>query len=586
MPLRTLTLGRRPFLAAGLGAPAILRARQRPPNVILLITDDQGYGDLACHGNPWLRTPNLGRLHAESVRFTDFHTDPLCAPTRAALLTGQYALGNGVTAATGGWSLLRPGVATMADMFRAAGYRTGIFGKWHLGENYPLRPSERGFDESIVCRGGGIAQSPDYWGNNYFDDTFYEQNKPRKFKGYCTDVFFEQALSFVERNRNRPFFLYLPTNAPHDPFIVDERYSAPYRKMGVPERTAAFYGMIENIDENLGKLLSRLNRLGLAEDTVFLFMTDNGTSAGVPRKGTDPASWPGFPAGMRANKGAVYEGGHRVPLFIRYPGGGWRHGVDRNELTCHLDLLPTLAQICSLEIPKGHRLDGHSLTPLMTGKGDFPRDRTHFIEHHQIREGQKFQMENPRPWRHAVALRGRWRLVFGRELYDLRTDPEQRNDIAAKHPELAADLRRQYDAWWSRMQAGFSSWVRIHAGNPAENPLHLTCFDWHGEYIPSSQEMVKANLIANGVWALDVERAGTYEVTLRQRPDYVAHVIEAEAARMWVNNREHRGEVKPGTTGVVIRAAFPAGRVDLKTELVSGGVSRGAYYADVLLPGH
>lgn len=562
-------------------APALIAQQRRKPNVILLMTDDQGYGDLGCHGNPWVRTPNLDRLYGQSVRFSNYHTDPLCAPTRSALLTGQYALGNGVTAATGGYSLLRPGVKTAADMFRAAGYRTGIFGKWHLGENYPLRPSDRGFEESVVCRGGGIAQAPDYWGNDYFDDTFYVQNQPKKFQGYCTDVFFAEASRFVTENRERPFFLYLPTNAPHDPYQVDEKYSAAYRKLGVPEAPSRFYGMIENLDENTGRLLKLLDRLGLREDTIFIFSTDNGSSAGTARPGQSTPTWAGYSAGMRAQKASVYEGGHRTPLFIRYPRAGWKVNRSQQELVCHLDVLPTLAGLCGVPTGTDHRLDGQSLEPLLSQRGSFSQVRTHFVEHHQTRKDLRYEMEHPEPWKNAVAMRGPWRLVYGRELYDVSRDPRQEADIAAKHPEVVADLRKKYEAWWRRMEVGFRQWNRVTVGNAAEEVCGLTCFDWHGEYVPSSQKMVSDNLVANGVWATTVERAGLFEVMLRQRPEYVSHTVQAETANLWVNGRQYTQAVGGGLSGVPFRVELPRGAVDLKTELVQSGIGRGAYYTDV-----
>lgn len=563
-------------------ATAFSQSRGKPPNVVILITDDQGYGDLGCHGNPWIQTPELDKLHAESVRFTNFHSDPLCAPTRAGLLTGQYALRNGVTAATGGWSLLRPGVSTAADLFRRAGYRTGVFGKWHLGENYPLRPSDRGFDESIVCRGGGVAQSPDYFGNDYFDDHYYVSNEPKPFRGYCTDVFFSHAMHFVRQNRERPFFLYLPTNAPHDPFLVDKRYSQPYKDRGVPSPTAEFFGMIQNIDENTGRLLKLLNELRLAENTIFIYMTDNGSSAGGKRQ-DHPPNWNGFTAAMRAQKGSPYEGGHRVPLFIRWPKSGWKTGRDVSSLTCHLDVLPTLAELCNLQVPADHRFDGSTLAPLLRGTAGFSGERTHFIEHHQTRKDGKYQMENPEPWRNAVALTERWRLVNGRELYDMRLDPGQKKDVSAENTDVVKVLRQRYDQWWKDVSPGFTRWNRVRIGSTSEPVTGLTCFDWHGDFVPSNQVMVRSGLVANGPWALDAEREGLYRIVLRQRPEYVNFAVEADKARLWLNNREYDAPVEKGKSGVAFEVSVSRGHVDLRTELESGGVRRGAYYVDVSL---
>jgi hypothetical protein len=387
-------------------------------------------------------------------------------------------------------------------------------------------------------------------------------------------------MNFVRQNRDRPFFLYLPTNAPHDPFWVDERYSQPYKKRGVPSPTAEFFGMIQNIDENTGKLLALLDELGIARDTIFVFLTDNGSSAGGKRR-DHPPGWDGYTAGMRAQKGSPYEGGHRVPLFIRWPGGGWEGGRDTAELACHLDVLPTLAELCRLEVPSSHRFDGASLVPLLRGTSGYASGRTHFIEHHQTRLDGKFQMESPEPWRNAVALTSRWRLVNGRELYDIQADPGQTGNIAGQHPDVVKSLRQQYDRWWKDVSPGFESWVRIPICNDAERVTRLTCFDWHGDMVPSSQEMVRDGLVANGPWALRAERNGTYTVTLRQRPHYVEHTMDAELARVSVNGREQSAPVAKGSSSVSFDVPLEAGEVDLRTELQSGSVRRGAYYVDI-----
>jgi len=570
-------LTRRTFLSAQ--TPCLLGAGPgRRPNVILLLTDDQGYGDLGCHGNPWVRTPNLDRLHSQSVRFTNAHVDPLCAPTRAGILTGQYAFRNNVTAATGGWSLLRPGVPTLADVFRRNGYRTGIFGKWHLGDNYPMRPPERGFEESVVCRCGGVTQSADYWGNKYFDDYYYRNNEPQRYDGYCTDVFFREAASFIERSGDHPFFLYLPTNAPHAPYLVAERYSDPYKKRGVPSPTAEFYGMIENLDENTGRLLSFLDQRGLAANTIFIYMTDNGSAAGGHLAG-QPAEWKGFSAGMRAAKGSSYEGGHRTPLFFRWPAAGWKTGRDVSDMVCHLDMFPTLVDLCGLKAPAAHKPDGRSLSGLLRGGRGLP-ERTHFIQHNQIVSAGKYQMEDPQPWRNAVALSGRWRLVNGDQLFDMSQDPGQQNNAAARYPEIVKSLRERYGRWWKEM-SGHRGWNRIEIGNPAENLCGLTCFDWHGDRVPSSQQMVRDGLVANGVWALHARGGGRYEITLRQRPAYVKHVVEVQSAKLKVNGREWAVNAPPPGPGVVFTVDLPAGDLDLWTELASGGEARGAFYVDV-----
>ena len=282
-------------LFASLSATAPTAASNRQPNVVLIMTDDQGYGDIGAHGNTMIRTPNLDHLHSQSIRFTNFHVDPTCSPTRSALMTGRYSTRTGVWHTIMGRSLMFSDEVTMAQVFESAGYRTGIFGKWHLGDNHPMRPQDRGFQESVVIGGGGITQTPDFWGNDYFDDTYSHNGVPEKYSGYCTDVFFENALRFIEKNRTTPFFAYVPTNVPHGPFNIADTYSRPYRDKGVPADMTNFYGMIENADENIGRLLAKLKEWGLDENTLVIFMTDNGTAAGVARpnaKQMDPERSP------------------------------------------------------------------------------------------------------------------------------------------------------------------------------------------------------------------------------------------------------------------------------------------------------
>jgi arylsulfatase A-like enzyme len=328
--------------------------RKRHPNVVLVMTDDQGYGDLACHGNPIIKTPNLDELHDQSTRLTNFHVGPTCSPTRASLMTGHYCNRTGVWHTVMGRSLLRKDEVTMADVFRAGGYKTGIFGKWHLGDNYPFRPQDRGFDEGLIHKGGGIGNTQDYWGNDYFDDTYFRNGKPEKFEGYCTDVWFAEAMKFIEANKDRPFFCYLPTNAPHGPFLVPEKYAEPYMGKGVKFR---FYGMISNIDENVGRLMSKLKELGIEDNTILIFMTDNGSSGGHLV----------YNAGMRGSKGSEYDGGHRVPFFMRWPGGGIKAGINIDQITAHIDILPTMIEFCGLQAPEDVKFDGTSLMPLLTG---------------------------------------------------------------------------------------------------------------------------------------------------------------------------------------------------------------------------
>jgi len=529
----------------------------RRPNVVLVMTDDQGYGDLACHGNPHIKTPNLDWLHAHSTRLTNFHVDPTCSPTRSALVTGRYSTRTGVWHTIMGRSLLRADEATVADAFAAGGYRTAVFGKWHLGDNYPFRVQDRGFQESIVCGGGGVGQTPDFWGNDYFDDTYWHNGVPKPYKGYCTDVFFDGAIRFIEANKDRPFFVYIPTNAPHGPYNVAEKYSKPYADADVPANRARFYGMITNIDENVGRLQGRLKELGLEENTILIFMTDNGTSAG-------------HRAGMRGQKGSEYEGGHRVPFFIRWPAGLQERG-DVGQLTAHIDILPTLTDLCGLPSPKGVAFDGKSIAPLLKGRGDWP-ERTLFVHSQRI--------EHPQKWRKSSVMTERWRLVNGKELYDIKADPAQKTNVAADHPDVVARLRKAYEAWWDDHSGRFGEYCRIVLGSDKENPSRLTGHDWHTNNVPWAQGHIRSHkMFANGPWAVEVSRGGRYEFTLHRAHPEAKFPLAADEAKLKIGDVEVVQPADSNATSVTLTADLKPGKAMLQTWLTdkTTGKSRGAY---------
>ncbi|MEM6507734.1 MAG: arylsulfatase, partial [Planctomycetota bacterium] len=436
------------------------------PNVILIITDDQGYGDVGAHGNTILKTPNLDVLHSQSIRLTDYHTDPTCSPTRAALMTGRYSTRVGVWHTINGRSMLPSEELTLAEVFKANGYKTGMFGKWHLGDNAPMRPMDQGFEHVVWHKGGGVGQGPDYFGNDYFDDTYEVNGVKTEFEGYCTDIWFSETMKFIDKakEKNKPFFAYLSTNAPHGPFIVADKYSDPYEKLGVPTTNAKFYGMIANIDENLGKLRHFLDERGLTENTLLIYTTDNGTARGVFQN-KQKKSIKGFNAGMRAQKGSMYDGGHRVPFFMHWPKGGMTGGKDIDALVAHIDVLPTIGDMLQLEFPGVVKpLDGLSLKRLIEGDKDALPDRTIFT-------ATQRQFVPPK-WERSVAMRGKWRLVDGKALYNIKLDPGQQNDMAGEHAGLVQLMRRDYEAWWEEMRPSFEKIARYDLGG-AENPTTL-----------------------------------------------------------------------------------------------------------------
>jgi arylsulfatase A-like enzyme len=574
---------------------------ERPPNVIVLITDDQGYGDLSSNGNPYLKTPNMDQVYHNGTILRDFHVDPTCAPSRAALLTGRYSARTGVWMTYMGRHHLDREEVTMADVFSANGYRTGIFGKWHLGDNYPFRPQDRGFKESLVHGGGVIGETPDYWGNDYYDDTYLRNGEPEIAEGYCTDVWFEEAKNFIDDNGEEPFFLYLATNAPHGPLNVPRKYVEPYlNNPDIPERMAWFYGMIASIDENVGAFSSYLEKKELLENTVFIFMTDNGT-----RDGYRPAQNKGYNAGMRDVKGSPYEGGHRVVFSISYPAGGIGGDREIDELTAHIDVLPTLVDLLDLDLPKAIDFDGVSLKPLLQHehRAGWP-SRTLGV-HNQITFGEKLDNDLPIKYKKYAMMKDRWRLVNG-ELYDLEMDPGQKTNLAERFPEVADSLKEAYEIWWDDIGENFNQYNATVVGSEAQKETVLSAQFWHGDHVPYSQEHVRSGMKANGFWDLDVAEAGEYEISLRRYPresgkgihDLVDPLADDPSrffpddkyyqspskrlaiadARLRVGAFDQTISVSPTDQEVTFSVTLPAGETFLQTWFTASQDTIGAYY--------
>lgn len=522
---------------AALGSLAARAARgqtpPKPPNVLLIITDDQGYGDLGCHGNPVLKTPNLDRLHAESVRFTRFNVCPVCSPTRACLMTGRYNYRTGVVDTYAGRSMMDPGETTLAEMFGAAGHRTGIFGKWHLGDNHPLRPMDRGFQESLVHFGGGIAQpsDPEFYEreNTYFDPVLQRNGTAEKRAGYCTDIFTDAALEFILAPRKTSFFAYVSYNAPHTPLQVPESDAAPYLTAGLAEKTAKAYGMIANTDRNIGRLLDALDTAGLARDTLVIFMTDNGAQ--------DLGTGDRFNAGLRDWKGSVYDGGIRVPFFVRWP-AAFAGGRDVDRIGAHIDITPTLLDACGAVPATPPLFDGVSLMPLLRDvPADAWADRTLFFQWHRG--------DAPEAFRNAAVRTQRWKMVDGKELYDMDADPGETRDVAAAHPDTVNALRGAYEKWFADVGAtrGYAP-VRIHLGSDRQNPVILSRQDWRG------QENWMAD--APGFWEVHVVRPGEYTAEITFPP-----AKNAGTARIRFGGAEGSSAVEAGAKKVRITGIHP-----------------------------
>ncbi len=433
------------------------------PNVLVVITDDQGYGDFSIHGNPHLSTPHIDRLGRGSVRFDRFYVNSFCAPTRAALLTGRWPLRTGVHGVTHNREALRPSEVTIAEALRGAGYRTACIGKWHNGEQFPHTPPGQGFEEFFGFHNG-------HW-NDYFDAELMRGTKFEKTRGYITDALTDEALKFIEANRTRPFFCYLAYNAPHSPYQVPDKYFDKFKAKGFDERVSAFYGMCENIDDNVGRLLAKLDALKLAENTIVVFLTDNGGTAGVKA----------FNAGMRGGKTSVHEGGSRVPLFVRWPAAKWQPHVAK-PITSHIDVYPTLLDLCGVTPPAGPKVDGRSLRPLLEGRDANWVERVLFT-HNPIDEKNKYpgavRTQSHRLVREIKGPGGGSKAKASDDsatpwqLYDMENDSGQKTDIAKQQPELVTKLSKLYDDWFADISRDGLQRFPIPVGHTEENPVTL-----------------------------------------------------------------------------------------------------------------
>jgi arylsulfatase A-like enzyme len=467
-------------------------AQDRAPNVVLILTDDQGYGDLGCHGNDRIRTPRLDAFAAESVRIDRFYVQPVCSPTRACLLTGRYNYRTGVVDTFIGRSMMHADERTLAETLRGAGWRTGLFGKWHLGDNHPLRARDQGFEEEISLRGGGIGQPSDPpGGDHYQDPTLYRNGVAEKRKGYVTDLITDGAIAFARAHKAAPFFAWVAYNAPHTPLEAPEGYLKPYLDAGLDETTAKVYAMVQNIDDNVGRLLRELDDLGLARDTIVIFMTDNG-----PQQKR-------YNAGLRGLKTTVFEGGIRVPFYVRWP-AKLKAGRVVKEPAAHIDVLPTLLEACGVQPPPG--LDGRSVLAQLRGDPVEPSPRTLFFQWHRG--------DQPEPGRSCAAVESRWKWLRPGApadpgmLFDLLADPGETKDVAAEHPREVERLAAAYAAWFRDVSAtrGYAP-PRILLGTAHENPTLLTRQDWRGPKAGWGKDSA-------GHWEVDAA-AGEYEVTVR-----------------------------------------------------------------------
>ena len=490
-----------------------------PPNVILIITDDQGYGDLNFNGNPNIITPALDNFAAESVRFNNFYVSPVCAPTRSSLMTGRYSLRTGVRDTYNGGAIMASSEVTLAEMLKQANFTTGIFGKWHLGDNYPSRPSDQGFDESLIHLAGGMGQVGDFTNyfkkdTSYFDPILWHNNEQKPYQGYCSDIFTENAIEFIEKNKNNPFFCYLSFNAPHNPLQVPDEYYQIYKNIDptegidpnlIPnekineqtkENTRKVYAMVTNIDDNLKKLFAKVEELGIKENTIVIFMTDNG-----PQHAR-------YVAGMKGRKTSVYNGGIRVPFYFRYP-NEFSGDKEVDQMTAHIDLLPTLSKLCGTRIPEDRKIDGRNFIPSIEGK--IQPERSFF---------SYWTRKYPELFNNIALQRGQFKLVGKTDydseienfqLYDTNKDPFEKNNLMAQKKSIGLSLKEEMHQTFLELvnSENLKNPPRIILGSDFENPVYLNRNDAGGQRAVWNQEQ------AYSFWKVDINKEGLYDLKFK-----------------------------------------------------------------------
>lgn len=463
------------------------------PNIIMILADDMGWGDINANGNELISTPVLNRLKSESLSFERFYVCPLSAPTRAQMLTGRYFLRTGVSSVTRGYENMRSEEVTIAEVLKDNGYITGCFGKWHNGRYYPQHPNRQGFDEFVGFPVGHLGY--------YYDAWFLHNDEEKQSSGYTTDYFTGQALKFIERNREKPFLCYVSHNVPHSPFQVPEKYFSKYLQAGLDSTLSCIYGMVENMDENIGQILQKLEDLDIAEKTIVIFFSDNGPN-------TDR-----YNGGMKGRKGSVDEGGVRSPFYIKWPGHIKPSATD--QLAQDIDIMPTLTGLCGLEYEPEKPLDGVDLTGIIKGKQKI-FDRLIFSRQgNQVLENCNSSVRNDR-----------YRLVLTRKdtlLYDMQNDPLQSTDIFDIETNTGLRLLSELVSLNNELVSAYEPVTTIEAGFREEKSFTLPAQDasLSGRIRYSSihpNQSHTENWIQKGDsiwWTLNIHSAGFYKAEIQ-----------------------------------------------------------------------
>ena len=507
-------------------------------NVLFILSDNQSYYEMACHGHQQVKTPHIDKLASQSVDFQHFYAPPYCSPSRSVILTGQYALRSGVHDTIGGRSIMHRDQATLADIMKENGYATGVFGKWHLGFSYPHRPQDRGFDEVFIHGGGGVGQMEDYYGNTLFDTTFIHNEKVTPVKGYCTDSIFTYAMKFIENNKSKPFFCFVSTPVTHSPHHGPKDLVAELKADGVKGNVELF-GQIQNLDMNIGRILKQLEDLGLSKNTLVIFASDQGMNDR------------GAPHGDN-RKGNQHDPAHHVPFMVRLNGA--KPTVNK-RIAGMVDFFPSVLDICGIELPKN--CDGLSLKPLLTGTKGYPDDRTLIIQCPRGRISKK--------WQKVSIKTDRWRLVDGKVLYDIKADPRQKNDIAKDHPDVVSLLRAKYEEYWQTIPDQETTLSRHLIGHRECPETVLNGMDWYQGSRPWNKGAFKRP--GNGVWALTVVTDGKYRVECRSFPREADKEMQKTNAKLQIGEVIKKIAFDQNAKSATFEVELKAGDYDMKTWL-------------------
>ena len=525
------------------------------PNVVFILSDNQSYYEMSCHGHADIKTPHIDKLAGQSVEFTNFHAPPFCSPSRTVILTGRYAMRSGVFTTIAGRSILHKDEKTLPQFLKPHGYHSAIFGKWHLGFSYPHRPQDRGFDEVFVHGGGGVGQMEDYYGNSLFNTTFIHNGKVSPSKGYCTDVLFDRAIEYVEakHKEKKPFFCFVSTPVTHSPHHGPKELVAQLKADGI-QGNVQLYAQVQNLDANIGRMMKKIKELGLADETILVYASDQGMNDR------------GAPHGDN-RKGLGYDPAHHVPFMLRLPEANPKV-VKR--LAGMIDFFPTILDLCGIKRPEN--IDGISLKPLLIAKKGYPKNRTIIIQCPRSRQATK--------WRNSAVKTDRWRLVNRDKLYDVTVDPRQNRDIAEKNSEVVDELRNAYEAYWADLPDQATTLSRHLLGHPdCKEDVVLNGMDWYRGGSPWNNGAYKRP--SNGAWAVTVSQKGRYQFECRLFPRAADKPVVASGAEIKIGDHTAETDLAEGDQKATFELILEAGDYDLEASFANGKKRFGALWVYV-----